>query len=83
VKRAVKAVWDPRAALAKRDPDMTIFVTKGRRIALDVTIDSSGWLKTVSVKESSSAAEAIVAHLVNFTGTSTISGNDTTATCPP
>jgi TonB family protein len=53
VKRAVKAVWDPRAAIAKRDPDMTIHVTKGRRTRLEVTIDSSGWLKSVSVKESS------------------------------
>jgi TonB family protein len=52
VKRAVMAAWEPRAAIAKY-PGRTTFGTPSRRTRLDVTIDSSGWLKSVSVKESS------------------------------
>jgi TonB family protein len=52
VKRAVMAAWEPRAAMAKY-PGRTVFGTPSRRTRLDVTIGNSGWLKSVSVRESS------------------------------
>jgi hypothetical protein len=53
--------------------------------SLSLPVLASAQLVTITGNTSypQCAAEAILAHLVNFTGTATITGNDTAATCPP